>query len=508
MTLLCRFRRAAACSSLALLGALPNLATGAVVPLAGVTPQRAVALTPFANELAVRVLDAQGAPVSNAEVIFSANNPMAPAAGGSGCNLDFMVLWVCVVRSDAQGIARFPQFQGLYAGNYVANVRATAGGSEMGSTQLTFSVDPRGVPATVDVLSGVGQSTVIGTPLPQPFVVRLQRADGSAIAGARLHVGPMTLGPGGFSPTVDQLNGVFTDSAGRAALPQLIAGWGTGDVTATVTYIDDDARAIVATPLRYTVVNAQGGLNLSFQGMWWSGPVENGWGMSIVQHGSRLFNVLFVYDAAGDPTWFVQPDGRWVGDLLGGQLTGKTYSPRGSPWSAYDATRFDAGNPVGDAMLLFRGEKSGTLIFGSPVQNGFAQTSKQLVPQEFGSTTPALPRGVSDMWWGGVQQNGWGIAIHESNGALFSVWFTYDGAGRPTWFVLPGGEWRDADTYAGTIYRTVGSPWVNAPYDASRLQVVPQGGYTLRFSSARDRATLDFNMMGTSGRRALERQGF
>ena len=483
-------------------------ARAAVVAMQGSTPQRATALVPFANPIAVRVLDAAGMPVAGASVTLATNNPMAPVAS-TGCNLDFMIIWVCQVQSDAQGVATFPQFQGLYAGSYVADVRAYQGQTLLGSVQLAFTVDPRGVPALVDVLSGVGQAAVIGTPLPQPFVVRLQRANGSAIAGAKVFFSPMTLGPGGFAPSTEQMTGVFTDSAGRAVLPPIIAGWGTGEAVATVTYIDDEARVIVVTPLKYSVVNAQGGLNLVFQGMWWSGLLENGWGMSVVQHQDRLFNVMFVYDPAGKPTWYVQPDGHWVDGLLGGQLTGKTYSPRGSPWFAYDASRFDAGNPVGDTRLMFRGEKRGTMYFGHTLPNGgLTAMSKELVPQEFGSTIPAAPRGVSDMWWGGTQQNGWGIAIHESNGALFSVWFTYDEFGMPTWFVMPGGEWRDADTYAGTIYRTIGSPWLNAPYNASNLQVVPLGTFSLRFAGARDRATLSYDFMGRSGQLALERQGF
>src|SRR5688572_11291388 len=124
-------RRSLAVLSLALLVTVAP-AFAAVVPLAGATPQRAVALTRFANSPAVRVVDGAGAPVAGAEVVLTTNNPMAPV-GSRGCNLDFMIVWVCVTQSDAQGVASFPQLQGLYAGSYQAEVRARLGTTQLGS---------------------------------------------------------------------------------------------------------------------------------------------------------------------------------------------------------------------------------------------------------------------------------------------------------------------------------------------------------------------------------------
>src|SRR5476651_1938357 len=38
-----------------------------------------------------------------------------------------------------------------------------------------------------------------------------------------------------------------------------------------------------------------------YSDMWWAGESENGWGMSITQHGSIQFIALYVYDNAGKP---------------------------------------------------------------------------------------------------------------------------------------------------------------------------------------------------------------
>jgi hypothetical protein len=58
--------------------------------------------------------------------------------------------------------------------------------------------------------------------------------------------------------------------------------------------------------------------------LWWN-PSESGWGMQVVQEADTIFVTLYVYDAAGNPTWFVatgvwQGNYVWIGDLY--QTTG------------------------------------------------------------------------------------------------------------------------------------------------------------------------------------------
>jgi hypothetical protein len=113
---------------------------------------------------------------------------------------------------------------------------------------------------------------------------------------------------------------------------------------------------------------------------------------------------------------------------------------------------------------------------------------------------------VGDMWWGGLAQNGWGIAVLKQHRSLFGVWFTYDAAGAPTWYVMPNGFWSDANTYEGHLYRTTGSPWVGRPYDAMALQTYDVGGFRYRFNI--EGATFEYSIDGKSGTMALVRQPF
>jgi hypothetical protein len=236
------------------------------------------------------------------------------------------------------------------------------------------------------------------------------------------------------------------------------------------------------------------------QDMWWAGREENGWGMSVVQHGSTLFSVLYAYDAAGKPIWYVMPGGTW--DASHTSFSGSVYLPRGAPYSAYDASQFAAGAPVGHVTLAFLDATHAGLDYTIDGVTGHRSIQRQ----EFGVEDATASADVGDMWWGGFAQNGWGIAVLKQHRTLFSVWFTYDAAGAPTWFVMPSGFWSDANTWEGHIYRTTGSPWMGRAYDAAALKVLDVGGFRYRFGP--EGATFDYIIDGKSGTMGLVRQPF
>lgn len=237
-----------------------------------------------------------------------------------------------------------------------------------------------------------------------------------------------------------------------------------------------------------------------WQDLWWAGPEENGWGMSLVQHREQLFGVIYAYDAAGRPTWYVMPGGTW--DAARTAFTGSLYSPRGSSYRDYRAGDFVAGPAVGRALLTINGGNS--IGLEAAIEGTILR--KQLVRQDFGPAAAPLAARLDDMWWGGASQDGWGIAVLQQHQSLFAIWFTYDEAGAPTWFVMPSGSWLDATTYAGRIYRPGGSPWLAAPYDPRAFRTADVGSFRMRFSG--DGATFDYTIDGRGGTMPLSRQPF
>jgi hypothetical protein len=214
--------------------------------------------------------------------------------------------------------------------------------------------------------------------------------------------------------------------------------------------------------------------------------------MSVVQHADRLFTAIYAYDAAGAATWYVMPGGAW--NAAHTVYSGALYAPRGSPFSAYDASRLVPGAPRGTATLTFNGLDEVTLAYEIDGVSGTKRISRQL----FGSAESAsAPTIVGDMWWGGAGQNGWGVALLQQYRTLFGVWFTYGADGAPTWFVMPSGFWKDPVTWEGRLYRTTGSPWLGKTYDPALLASIDVGVFSLHFDGAS--AIFTYTIEGKTG---------
>jgi hypothetical protein len=237
-----------------------------------------------------------------------------------------------------------------------------------------------------------------------------------------------------------------------------------------------------------------------WQDMWWGGQDENGWGVSVVQHGDTLFSVIYAYDSAGVPIWYVMPGGGW--NAARTVYSGPLYLPHGTPYSSYDVTRFVPGSPVGDAAVDFTDPANVVLSYAI----GGIAGRKAISRQPFGPVDNSGGIVVSDMWWGGAVQDGWGISLLQQYRTVFGVWYTYDGRGAPTWFVMPSGFWSDAETWEGHIYRTTSSPWLGQVYDKSMLKSTDAGTFRFRFSG--DTGIFDFTVDGHSGSIPVSRQPF
>ena len=254
-------------------------------------------------------------------------------------------------------------------------------------------------------------------------------------------------------------------------------------------------------PASAVVSLASGAAN--YADLWWAGNSENGWGLSIQQHGNSLFNVLYVYDNAGKPMWYVMPAGAWNSDFT--TYSGLVYQPTSAPLNSYSPTNFAPGAAVGNVTISFTDTSAAQLRFSI---NGVAG-QKSMQRQVFGHGV--APLDVGDMWWGGTSQNGWGISITQQAGILFGAWFTYGADGRATWYVMPNGTW-NGTTYSGPFYSTTGSPWLGAAYDANQLAVSEAGNMSISFNASgiavMTYAFTSGSFAGTTQSRQIVRQAF
>lgn len=248
----------------------------------------------------------------------------------------------------------------------------------------------------------------------------------------------------------------------------------------------------------------------NYSDLWWAGEAENGWGMSVQQHGSTQFNALYVYDDLGRPTWYV----------MSGVLTttnpptvsGTIYQPTSTPLNNYDPTGFNAAaaagrlNAPGTARITYTGNSTARLEY---TINGISG-SKNMSRQVFGGLT--APFDVGDMWWGGQSQNGWGISLIAHEGIVFGAWYTYGPNGQPTWYVLSRGTW-SGNTVTGALYSTTGSRWLGATFPPIRSQdILEVGTLTLNFANA-NAATMTYRFTagpfaGTQQTKPLVRQEY
>jgi hypothetical protein len=294
--------------------------------------------------------------------------------------------------------------------------------------------------------------------------------------------------------------GVFTTEDGGATWST--TNEGPANIRVRELFWLDDATLGAATYGRGMYKVAVAGTGPAHYGdLWWAGAQENGWGLSLTQHGAMLFGALFIYDAAGRPVWAVMPGGSWDAGFT--RFTGALYRPTSSWFGSYDAARFNVGAPAGTATLSFSGLSSATLSYTLDGVSG----SKSIQRQAFGPADPTPTASFADLWWGGTEQNGWGVAIHQQYRTLFSIWFTYDSGGRTTWFVVPGGRWDTATHFTGTAYRPSGSAWLGAAYSPAAFVATPVGEIDFTFEGI-DRATMRYAVDGIAQSKQLVRQPF
>ena len=471
----------------------------------------------FPNPIRIAVTDdVSGKPVPGAYVGISLPWQWSGGAAPVVCCFVNDLGYTLDAVADENGIA-IPLLFGLVPGQSTFRVWAFSNARNHGTTTLTVNVSNEPPPARLVNVSPTaplpGGETVrdafrvqaldsAGNPVPYAVVdlsVGRTASNGTFLVHGALEPGVHVLPHVSRYVADDRgiLSAAFTPAVPKPTAREAAAGKvGGGTVQASIRGPETPAveMAIVGSGnpvwIPYTVKPPAAGIPTTTHDLWWGGPAENGWGLSIIEHSAtepdglpKLFVVLFIYNASGEPVWYVIPDGRWAYGY-GSTWSGEIYRPQGAPFHAYDAGKHVLGKAAGVLELKFFGASSIEMTTGffrtSPEEGS---TAKRLTRLDFSGSAPSPRAGIADLWWGGPSQNGWGIAIHENLGNVFSVWFTYNDGNQPVWLVMPNGAWTDANTFAGPIFKPTGPKWIGTPYDASKHRIDALGEFSLRFGA-------------------------
>ena len=383
-------------------------------------------------------------------------------------------LWaISEIYSNADGSVQFIELTALSGGQqFLAGQRLTSSQGTQ-NNQFTFLTNLPGDTA--------GKTMLIGT---------------QGFAALNLVTPDYTVPNGFLFTTNGSVNFANVDIVNYASLPT------TGGLS-----INANSTTAVNSPKNFaggtgTIPAAAPG-PLNYSDMWWAGDAEDGWGMSIQQHGNIQFVAIYVYDNAGKPTWYVLPNGSWNSTFT--TYTGPIYQPTSAPLNNYTPATFVVPPSPGTVTITYASASTATMQYTINGQSGTKAISRQV----FGKGTAPLT--VGDMWWVGEAENGWGINLVQQAGAVFAVWYTYGTDGKPTWFVLPDGTWA-GNTYSGTMYSTTGSAWLGVVYNKNLLAAAIAGTLSFNFANANN-ATMNYSFTagpfaGTTQAKSIVRQPY
>ena len=182
---------------------------------------------------------------------------------------------------------------------------------------------------------------------------------------------------------------------------------------------------------------------------------------------------------------------RWSSGTTEGGSSG------GGLWSSNGSQYFLRGGLWGGAALC-------TNLNGLDNYSRFDQAYPQISAYLGSSTGPTTD--YSDLWWN-PGESGWGLnLIQHPSRVVFGVWYTYEGDGTPTWYVMPQGSWTSSTSYTGPLFATNGPGFTKA-FNPSAVQQRQVGNATLTFTSA-NTGTFSYSVDGVSGTKQIQRQPY
>lgn len=122
-----------------------------------------------------------------------------------------------------------------------------------------------------------------------------------------------------------------------------------------------------------------------------------------------------------------------------------------------------------------------------------------------GFTVSTTTAPLTGLWWN-QNESGWGMSLTQQGPVVFMAWYTYDQAGKPSWYVMSSCS-ISGNACNGDIYNVVGGTPPTAAWNGAAKVVTKVGSATLSFSD-NDSGTFSYSIGGVSGTKAISRQNF
>ena len=307
-------------------------------------------------------------------------------------------------------------------------------------------------------------------------------------------------------------NVFFSNSGGTVNFADVDV-WNHGALPSDNRSISRNGTPQAATPTNFA--GQTGTINLpdstlNFQGLWYRGEVESGWGVNIAHQGNIFFVTWFTYDTDGTQMWLVGPD---IRRATGNTYSGALYRTTGPAFNSVPFNPSMVGvTAAGTVTFNFTDANNGTMTY---IANGVSG-SKPIVRQVF-STLPTCTAGGSqgstlnfqNLWYASPaeSESGWGVNVTHQGSILFVTWFTYDSTGRGMWIVGPRFDRTTGNTFTGPLYRTTGPAFSAVPWNPSNVQATQVGQGTFTFTSA-TAGTFNYTVNGITQTKNIVPQSF
>ena len=219
----------------------------------------------------------------------------------------------------------------------------------------------------------------------------------------------------------------------------------------------------------------------NYEGLWWAGAAESGWGINFAHQGDVIFATWFTYDANGKAWWLTMTAIKTAEGVYSGQVVKTT----AAPFTAYVAPA--TATAVGSATITFTSATTASFAY---TVNNITQT-KAISTQNFAAPSTCawgaqsdLTRATNyqDLWWAaGGQESGWGVNLTQQGTTIFATWFTYDVNRNPLWYSATATQLAPG-TFSGALVKTSGPAYSAVPFDGSTVQRTNVGSATFVFS--------------------------